>query len=85
MKKSELQKMIKEIIQESFNWDYFYLKNGIIVDKSGKKAFVDSDNKGFRSIQDAEEWLYKKNYRGNVVGDFSNRHKKEELSLTLPD
>jgi len=73
MKKSELRKLIREEIQNLIefqsDWGYFYLKHGVIVDKRGKKAFVDKDNKNFKSIEAAEKWLEKKDYRGTIVGN----------------
>lgn len=62
-------KKFNEWLQESTNWPYYWIKDGDIVDKKGKKAFNNSPK--FKDIKDAEEWLTSQDERGNIVGEWS--------------
>ena len=57
----------------TFEWPQLYLKDGMIVDYKGNQAFIDADQPNFNSVEEAENWLIEKNYRGNVIGDYNMR------------
>jgi hypothetical protein len=78
-KTQKLKKIIEILVErklnESFPWPYYYLKNGILVNENGYKAFNNAPK--FKDIEDAEKWLEMKNERGNVVGNFEDRPKNK--------
>ena len=63
----------KDMIKEAQSWEYFYLKNGRLVDEDGYE--VNKKFPKFKSVQDAENYLEKENIRGNVVGDWKNKRR----------
>jgi hypothetical protein len=54
------------------NWEYFYLRNGLIVDKDG---YLSGNFPKFESVQEAENYLEKNDIRGTVVDDWKNKIK----------
>lgn len=92
MKKSNLRKIIqketKSILENGFGhfeWDYFYLKNGRLVDENGKE--VNKNFPNFKSTEEAEEFLEKENIRGNVKGNYNESRyiKKSELKSIIKE
>lgn len=73
----KIGKLINRLLKEqSFPWDYYYLKNGKIVDKNGHSVF--NNTPLFKTIEKAEQWLENNNERGNVIGDFEDFKKNKK-------
>lgn len=75
--KEAIRPIVKEILKERFDWEYYYLRNGTIVFANGKP--VNKKWPKFRNATDADDWLEDGNYRANVVGDWKPGVKENKI------
>lgn len=49
------------------DWDYYQIINGNLYNTNKSVFDYNGEHEPFKSIEEAENWLIEKDYRGNVI------------------